>query len=698
MGRPRRIVIGPAVLLFALGMGLTVGRMLGATLQTMPGESCDSRFSSFILEHGALFLAGKTPSYWSAPFLYPLAATISFSDNFLATLPLYALLRPLVADRETAYQLWFAGLFALNYWLSRYAALRLGLGPFAAALTAYVCAFSLPIMEEVAHPAMLHLFMVPIVYAFTALYFSEGKIRHLYAAGLALVVQFYCSFYVAALLGLGLACFGVVCCLQYRAAARELFLTRRIIWAAALVLVMAGLLAPLLTPYLKTAARYGLRRFPEGVMEQLPQAAYYLSASRASLLWGFSAALAPQADVANKLFPGLLPVCAFVLFPFLAWRGNAPFRRLGWALWLTVVFLAAVTLRIGDRSAYTLVMLVPPFDSLRALTRIGLLLVFPLALLLGVVLTRLLTRLPRLLGRLPRGRQGPAGGLVCLILAGAVVVDQVHGREYGYDKAASQGQVAALTRRLRDAGRDFTAFVHIPDPAGAVYDCAMQVNALLAAQDLGVATVNAYTSWFPPGYGLFADCSFDALQQWVYWSWFDRDNAVDPARAFDNLLVLSDAGPVPPGLHLRWEGLREHLLDRYFADPAGQTGLLHFLLDMRGFYPMPGGLAWMGRQGELATEANERFTATVVSPAATTLTLWRDDRVERTVELAPMEPLIISGGGARPARYRIASSRVYAGNSQDPRPRHYPVSLQVTALVFSRGEAVLDAKQPAPTP
>lgn len=674
MGRQRLIETGLAVLLFALGMGLTVWRMLGLSLQFMPGEPCDSRFSSFILEHGYLFLTGRVPSYWSAPFLYPLAGTVSFSDNFLATLPLYALIRPLVPDRETAYQLWFAGLFALNYWLCRYGARRLGLSPFPATLVAYVCAFSLPIMEEVAHPAMLHLFMVPIVYAYTALFFSEQKISHLYVAGLALVVQFYCSFYVAVLLGLSLVVFGVVRCVQYRTVVREVVCSRRIVPVLALALLMAGLLAPLVTPYLKTAAQYGFRRFPEGVIEQLPQAAYYLSASRLSLPWGFTAALTPEGDVANKLFPGLLPVSAFLLFPFLAGRGDAPFRRLGWALWLVVVFLVAVTLRVGDRSAYTLLMLVPPFDSLRALTRIGLLLLFPLAMLLGIVLTRLRQRLPR----------GLPAGLVGLVLAGAVVLDQVHVREYGYDKAETQRQVAALTDRLRRAGREFAAFVHIPAEADAAYDCGLQVNALLAAQDLGVATVNAYTSWFPPGYDLFADCGFNALQKWVYWSWFYRDSAVDPARAFDDLLVVSDAGAVPSDLYLGWDGLREHLLARYFADPAGQAGLLHFILGMRGFYQTPADLPWMGPWGELATGANERFTVTFVSPLPTTLTLWRDGRVERTVAVRPQEPLVISGGGEQAARYRLESSRVYTGSRHDPRPRHYPVSLKVTALEFSR--------------
>ena len=553
-------------------------------------------------------------------------------------------------------------------------------------------------MEEVAHPAMLHLFMVPVVYAFTVLFFWENKIRHLYVAGLALVVQFYCSFYVAALLGLGLVCFGVVCCVQYRPVAREFLQWRRLLAVVGLGLLMAALLAPLLAPYMETAARYGLRRFPEGVLEQLPKVSYYLSASRASLLWGFSDTFAPPAEVANKMFPGLLPVCAFGLFPFLAWRGDTPFRRLGWALWLTVVFLVAVTLRVGDRSVYTLVMLVPPFDSLRALSRVGLLLLFPLAMLLGIVLAWLLTQRTWLLARLPRPDRGLSGGLLCLALAGAVVLDQVHVREFGYDKAAFQGQVAGLTKRLREAGRDFNAFVHIPDEAGAVYNCTMQVNALLAAQDLGVATVNAYTSWFPPGYALFAQCSFNALQQWVYWSWFDRENAVEPSRAFADLLVLSDAGPVPPDLYLRWDGLREHLLTRYFGDPAGQAGLLYFILGMHGFYPMPDGLPWMGPWGELRVAAGERFTAKFVSPLQTTVTLWRDGRVERTVELNPLEPLVVSGGDGPAARYRIESSQVFTGSSHDPRPRHYPVSLKVTALEFFRDGSALDARPPLPAP
>lgn len=691
MGSRRIGEIGPAFGLFALGMFLTVGRMLGPTLGGMPGETCDSRFSSFILEHGYLFLTGKVPAYWSAPFLYPLADTVTFSDNFLATLPLYAAIRPFVPDRETAYQLWFAGLFALNYWLCRYAARRLGLAPLAAGLAAYVFAFSLPVMEEVAHPAMLHLFMAPVVYAFTALFFREGNVRHLYVAALALTVQFYAGLYVAVLLGLGLVVFGVVSCVQYRAVVRAVVCSRRVIAVLALPLLLAGLLAPLLLPYLQTAERFGFRRFAAGVMDQLPRAIYYCSASPQSLAWGFTAAWTPEADTANKLFVGLLPACAFLLFPLLARRLGTPSRRLGWALWLTVVALVAVTLRVGDRSAYTLLMLVPPFDSLRALNRVSLLLLFPLAMLLGLAATWGLERLSR------PGR-GLAAGLAGLALAGAVVLDQAHVREYGYDKAETQGQVAALTRRLGQAGRPFRAFVHIPAEANAAYDCDLQVNALLAAQDLGVATVNAYTSWFPPGYGLFEECTFSALQRWVAWSWFDREYAVDPSRAFDDLLVISDAGPAPPGLFLSWNGLREHLLERYLADPAGQVGLLHFILAMRGFYPMPDDLPWLGPWGELATEANERFSLTLVSPFPTRLTLWRDGRPERSVDLTPAQPLELTGGGARPARYRIEASRTSSGRADDPRPSHYPVSARVTALRLFRDTPATAGDDPAPGP
>lgn len=195
------------------------------------------------------FLLVRFPSYFSAPFLYPIQNVISFSDNFLTTLPLYAVLRLFSLDRETAYQVWFAALFAMNYWICLYAVKKMGISPLFSCLAAYIFAFSLPVLQEVANPAMLHLFMVPLAYCYAVLFFEEHKKKYIYLMSMALVIQFYASFYVTALLGLGLGIFLLLLCVKERAFVRDVVFSRKIVHVFLAIFLMAGLVAPLAVPY-----------------------------------------------------------------------------------------------------------------------------------------------------------------------------------------------------------------------------------------------------------------------------------------------------------------------------------------------------------------------------------------------------------------------------------------------------------------
>ena len=79
----------------------------GVNLEYFPGDEGDARFNTYILEHGHQFLSGNQDALWEAPFMYPEASVISYSDNLIGSAPVYSFFRMLNFDRETSFQLWF---------------------------------------------------------------------------------------------------------------------------------------------------------------------------------------------------------------------------------------------------------------------------------------------------------------------------------------------------------------------------------------------------------------------------------------------------------------------------------------------------------------------------------------------------------------------------------------------------------------
>jgi len=105
----------------AVAISLVIGTLsavpyLGYRFEYYPGDVLDARLVMYLLEHGYRWISGQTQgSFLDAPFYYPVRGVISYSENLLGVLPFYAPWRMLGYDRETAFQVWTAIGFLLNY-------------------------------------------------------------------------------------------------------------------------------------------------------------------------------------------------------------------------------------------------------------------------------------------------------------------------------------------------------------------------------------------------------------------------------------------------------------------------------------------------------------------------------------------------------------------------------------------------------
>ncbi|WP_243438793.1 DUF7024 domain-containing protein [Fundidesulfovibrio soli] len=512
---------GLVLLLAALAAGLFTLFSPGR----IPGDLGDSRFNMYILEHGWRWLTGQAPSFWSAPFYYPAPDVTAFSDSHLGTLPLYAALRWAGLGREAAFPAWMALCSALSYFACYAALRRLGAGLAGAVAGAWVFAFGLPVAGQLNHAQMLPRFCVPVAFAAWAAFLRSGAARPLALALGALVWQTYCGIYLGYFLAL---CLGLMTAAHLLAGGGEAAGTWRAGFFArlaalaggsrglpvrlALLLAAGGALVPLFEPYIRVSRALGTRD-PSEIEAMLPRVLSWLNASQ-SFWWSWAADFSPSLPLAHEhaLFAGLAPMLALAALPLLALAGRDPLARRAMPFWWCFALAAILTLHAGGHSLYMLlVSAAPGVGAIRSVTRIALVLLFPLSVALAVAFTALERRLRGMAG----SRFAPAAvlALVCLVLT-----EQAHRPLASYSLAEARARLDAAVSGLGPAKPDAVLFLDAARAPGQPF-YVVQLDAMLASQDMNIPTVNGYSGHHPPGYPedlfLLRGDVEGALERWV---------------------------------------------------------------------------------------------------------------------------------------------------------------------------------------
>jgi len=492
---------------FLAGIYLVLFRMMHADLSSIPGDLGDARLNNYFLEHGYKWLAGQVKSFWNAPFFYPTVRAMSFSDNHLGTLPIYALFRFFSFDRETSYQLWFFAIFALNYFSSAWVLRRFSINALGTAVGAFIFTFSLPVIAQIGHSQLLPRFMVPFAFYFSWEYLERPRIRTLALACLAIVVQFYCTMYIgfSLLLGLFSLLIAVVLLRENRLAMlREICSGswQTIMLGMAIILLAIISLLPLIIPYYKTSLEYGVRAWEE-IARVLPRINSYFYPSNGSRLWAWLRPIGAKLPVSweHEIFVGAIPMIAFIVMPALYYRNRIePLAKKGMIAFITTALLVVLTLYFRDPptdTLYRLVLYIPGMSSIRSVTRIILLMLFPLSIIVGVVFTMLIEN------RFVLCRPFTKHVFSSLILFAVILDQNVKSSSYDrYSKTGSQNRSRTVEKLVQNKFSSAKVFAYMPDNTGDAAH-AVHIDAMLAAQNLNISTVNGYSGIFPCGYYAF---------------------------------------------------------------------------------------------------------------------------------------------------------------------------------------------------
>ncbi len=508
--------------------------------QQMPGDLVDARFNSIVLEHLYQWVTGQVSSLWSPHYFFPFRGVLAFSDNHFGSAATYMVARIVGFTREDAFLLWFITGNLLNFWVCWWVLRGLGFSVLAAAIGAFVFAFALPVLHKENHAQLVYRFATPLAFGAWYRAMSSFRLIDLAKTGLWCSIQTLCSIYLGLfLVGLLAAMFvSYVFCrlLSTRPSSRANTPQRDLsvaVWFLLAALAI-GAAVLVLREYQKIALVYHFSRTLEDIKPMLPRPASYLVGD-GSRLTGWIGQYFTDVPLRHEqqLFLGVGPLLLGLIGLAYCWLKKIKRETLGATLLLGRVSSIAlfalffITLFVDGHSLYLIaVERVPGLNSIRAVSRVVLVMMMPLAVLVAVPLQAVLpSKWPQL------------AKMVLAAVAGLLVVCEAS--NYNFLHVSKQAWLDR-NRRLSELitqsiGQDQILFVTAESEATYFLT---EVDAVIYAQDHHLRTINGYSGNIPPGYQYPDPCLSSTTRIDGYFAYVLPDDAARK-RLNEQVTVIS---------------------------------------------------------------------------------------------------------------------------------------------------------------
>ena len=210
--------------------------------------------------------------------MYPQEAIMTFSDNLLGTFILYSFLG---CDVYLAFQLWMVSITILNYYCAYLFINYLLKNKFAAALGAFIFAFSVALVSQYSHPQVYARFFVPLAFMFAVKFQETLKTRHFFWMVFFVVYQFYCVVYLGFMLAFPLAIFFAIAIITSWSKFISKVSLKYLAKLGIFLIINILMLLPLVIPYMNSPAKFRpngeivYRKFEE-VINTIPTIQSYL--------------------------------------------------------------------------------------------------------------------------------------------------------------------------------------------------------------------------------------------------------------------------------------------------------------------------------------------------------------------------------------------------------------------------------------
>ncbi len=505
-----------ACLIFAIGF---FGYLMNTSgwFTMIPGDLGDARFNSVILEHLYQWVTGTAPKLWSPRFFYPFENTLAFSDNHFASGFAYIVLRASGLAREEAYLGWFLIGASLNYWVCLFVLKRLGFSLVGAAAGAFVFAFGLAALPKDGHAQLVYRFAIPLGAAAWYWAIVQRSASHAAQAVFWCVVQFLCSIYLGLFLAYLLAAMLLA---QFIFGARQLFATSRsrrssrswlkqsmaqfrswcsttlddaltargMIWGGLTAMALV-LMVLTLKRYHHVAGEYNFLKTLSELISMLPRPGSYLLADHSpSAVWLGSLVTEMPMRHEQQMFVGFGVLVISLLGAVWSWRlvsvQLAAFIRV---MILALVLLVGLTLFVNESSLYLYLAKLPGVVAIRAVSRIALVMLLPMAVATAAGFDALLgCSLPK-----------RSKFFFVLLLVAALTLETSAYKSHHTPLQSWRDRRDSLQTKIGSLPHDTILFV--TQPKGEPFFLT-EIDAMIYAQDHQIATLNGYSGNTPPYY------------------------------------------------------------------------------------------------------------------------------------------------------------------------------------------------------
>lgn len=497
----------------ALVLGLLAFGLIGITLRQsasfhmIPGDLGDARFNNVILEHLFRWVTGRDHSLWSPEFFYPFAGALSFSDNHFGSGLVYILQRFLGASPEVAFIGWYTLAPVLNYLSCYYVLRRFGTEKAGSAIGAFIFTFALPVTAQLGHAQLSYRFATPLAMLAWERLKREANPRDLAQLAIFTTWQFYCSIYLGyfLLLLIGTSLLATYLCRKwdrdsgmlphssFASVARSIF-SGNANRAIVVIIVSTALLAAMLYPYAYYSRLYGFQRDLIVIESMLPRPGSYFIGD-ASLTWKGISQHIQNVPMRNEqqMFFGIAAIALAIVGAF-----RARHIRNRQAL-VVLALLILITLDIRGHSIYLLIAKLPLANAIRAVARISIAMLFPLAILAGSGIDWLCSR----------ERTRPAlTRILAFCLTGLMLVEYCAFVPVGVPLTELEARISSLQAKLPQVlAKDAIVFVPVASAPGFFLT---ELDGMTLAQRLDRPTLNGYSGNTPPTngpyYSVLADC------------------------------------------------------------------------------------------------------------------------------------------------------------------------------------------------
>jgi len=493
------------ILILITGILLRYHDCIGIDLSKMPSKEGDVRFNNYILEHGYKYFTSNICRFTDTSFFYPEKGVLGYSDTLLGSLPLYVPFRIAGFDRYTAFQLWFLLNTVLNY-LSCFYALKKITGSFTGAITgSFLFSFSLSNVQAIWHPQMIGLFPVPLFFFFTINFIEKAKIWHLSMMVLLLSFQTYIAVYSGFFLFFCGSLFFIIYLLLTVKKEPSLMVKHLENGIKYFAVTAIGLLSifPLMKMYYNTSKTTGFSSWDE-ISITIPRLSSYFYHHGLSSFYTYTISLPDrinQNQYFHVMFTGFVPYIITICLCFLFFVKKDNCMKTYKRLFKTtvssflVIFIFTIYIDYFDFSFYRYLCQLPGLSSIRIVSRIILIETFFLSLLTAVFF--------QVLKNIVNNKSVYI--LLFLTIIIAIAIENMTNENIGYfNKSEDQRRIECIKDKIKKYDYKESvlyysySFYPMNDPDE--FNAFAELDAMIAAQDMGIRTVNGYSGRRPPDY------------------------------------------------------------------------------------------------------------------------------------------------------------------------------------------------------